>query len=347
MKSSLHSDHKKQTQQSQRRDPAAGFAFTDNRPEAAQTKSLLGLIRNSQQVQQAKAVQAKIKAGSAQSPVQMLTAPAGNPDLQTHRTYTPNAGRAGDSNVMTPTNHTATGGTVTNAAPIAGTPWIGVTGSAGTWIKFHMINRLLGGKGTDYRNLVYTTQTRNLSTAWRNFEVAAQNYDANGATYVTVEANYMGNNPHTISGVNVNESDFPSRIRGQIHTWDVTNQVWVHQNGDDVDMNNIADLPPMVANTVNMLNWSANVLGNRLGLRAESGRLLHIGIESPNKKPIRRGTTFNKELASSGYNDGDDGLALFDAMQNFIYNNKFDVTNADDISNDAKTNIIYGNWRIA
>ena len=346
MKSGQHIDQKKQRQPGQQRNPSAGGAINDKRPEAAQAKSLIHLINNSPRVQQAKAVQAKIKAGTAQPPAQLLTAPANNPDTSTHRTYTPTAGRAGDSNVMTPTNKKATGGTATNSAPIAGTPWVGVTGSAGTWIKFHMINRLLGGKGTDYRNLVYTTQTRNLSNVWRTFELAAQGYDANGATYVTVEASYMANNAHTISGVNVNESDFPSRIRGQIHTWDATNQVWVHQNGDDVDMNNIADLPPMVANTVNMLNWSANVLRNHLGLRAESGRLIHIGLQSPNKKPIRRGTTFNKELASSGYDDGDDGLELFDAMQNFIYNNKFDVTDADDISNDAKTNIIYGNWRI-
>lgn len=76
----------------------------------------------------------------------------------------------------------------------------------GAWVRFHLINKHLGGPGNDSYNLVPTEETLNLNGAWRNMEESAKTSAnvTNRWTYVEVDIVYNdefpAGIPETIDG---------------------------------------------------------------------------------------------------------------------------------------------------
>ena len=89
----------------------------------------------------------------------------------------------------------------------------------GQWVRFHIINALLGGPGNNTLNLVPTTHATNHNTGWRNLEDAAK-YSASTQhkwTYVDVSLQYDNTFP---AGV-------PNRIDANWGNW--SSGGWVQQ----------------------------------------------------------------------------------------------------------------------
>ena len=89
----------------------------------------------------------------------------------------------------------------------------------GQWVRFHVINALLGGPGYDETNLVPTTHALNHNTGWRRIEdEAKESASMNGDwTYLEVLLTYDDDYP----------SGIPRRIDAEWGLWTVSG--WVQQ----------------------------------------------------------------------------------------------------------------------
>lgn len=218
-------------------------------------------------------LQRKAPAAATTNVVQRLQAPGGAPDNAVHNGYNAGAGnKAVESWVTTPTiADTPNGGRP--SVDIAGRDWVVASGVGGQWVRFHLINARLGGRGNETRNLVYTRQATNMSGAWRNFEEAAIAADRLRSVFVATEVTYRGAQPRQIGGLQVEESDFPVRIQACAYEHD--GAAWAPVPGTaTADLNHLNELPPLIAQGLVLSTAPTWTLANRLGITPlAAGRL--------------------------------------------------------------------------
>lgn len=158
-------------------------------------------------------------------------APDNNPQ-NAKRNYNPNGDNTA-STVEGQVNSISDGGVPT----VSPEGWNDVLAGAqkvkGSWVRFHLLNQWLGGKGNNTANLVPTTVGTNHNGTWKQLEQEAQQIASNNKWvwwYVTV-------NHHAASIQKQHGIGFPSSIRVQAQTWNTNKWENLKTNNGDYTLN--------------------------------------------------------------------------------------------------------------
>lgn len=153
--------------------------------------------------------------------------------------------RAGTVEAVIPAGEVI-GGTVPRKETLLGWFWVhqfgGTRPANGSWIRFHLLNEQLGGRGTSKLNLVPTTQATNQDARWttRLDDVANATHDDGEHLHFIATVQY---HPRVAAPVEPGERFqhfFPRRIEAEYRVW--RNQQW--EDLVDADLQPIAP-PPM------------------------------------------------------------------------------------------------------
>lgn len=252
--------------------------------------------------------QAMADASRSVQPIQRLQAPGGAPDNNHHWASNVGGGaKASESCVTTPTiANTPYGGAP--STQVAGQTWVLRSGVGGRWVRFHLVNGLLGGPGNDCRNLVYTRQVTNMSAGWRNFERDAIAADVLRSVFIATEVTYNPARARAIGAHAVEESDFPIRIQARAYEHD--GAAWRDIAGTNTaDLNNLNELPPLVAGGLVMSTASQGTLGLSLGIPAAiAGRLINA-LTTP-AVGVHGADSFDDTIAIYANENAENALAL-------------------------------------
>ena len=162
----------------------------------------------------------------ARLPIQMkpdviqMAPPAAPPAVQTPPTLTGTGGKA--KTVTSTILPGALDGGAPSVAPV-GWDWLyqNLPKVKGTWVRFHILNRKLGGPGNNVLNLIPTTHLDNHSPSWRQFEAAAQAAHDTGKT-IHWEGEVDG-----YYGVPAAPTDgFPTGLSAEYWVWDAAGRKW-------------------------------------------------------------------------------------------------------------------------
>lgn len=174
------------------------------------------------------------------------------------------------------------------------------------WVRFHILNNLLGGSGQEEANLVPARQSDNASSDWRNFESNAKAQTQFSPIHFYAEVTYHNAlPPDPLNPGNIHLGFFPNRIYAEYSTWD--GKQWNLQ-GQPVVLT-----PPPPGTTANLVQYALTTATqaelNSLGIdNWLSGWLVYL--QQPISQKVNHQTTKQN---------------LYDIMQDLIRNQSMNV----------------------
>lgn len=134
----------------------------------------------------------------------------------------------------------------------------------GRWVRFHILNRQLGGAGDDVRNLVPTTHLDNHDKDWRQFEEAAKSAHE-GAQTIYWEGQVGSYYDKSEAG----SDGFPKSLYAEYFSWNAGKRSW-----DDGESIKMKFLKPTVGKS------GGTMLFHAAELTAKSWQIV-VGVKNP------------------------------------------------------------------